>query len=72
MKKLTLIAAVAMVSLFATSCNKEKTCSCETFLNDVSTGPATETTYDMKNLPDFECSDLSGEAGDIKTVCEEV
>jgi hypothetical protein len=55
MKKLPLFILAAALTVFATSCSKEKTCSCDTSLNGVTTGTTSAV------IEDGECSDLDSE-----------
>lgn len=54
MKKLTLIAAFAAVSIFATSCSKEKDCECVTDVAGLTS------TTDV-TIEDGDCSDMDSE-----------
>lgn len=63
--------SLSIVALFAaTSCNSEKDCECETFVNGTSQSTTTTT------IEDGECSDLesssSSGGSSSKVECEEV
>ena len=55
MKKLPLFILAAALTVFATSCSKEKTCNCETSLDGITTGTTSAV------IEDGDCSYLDSE-----------